>query len=344
MRVLAFPAYSNKKTNPYQWLLYTNLGKNFVTEFSYKKALTQNFDIFHIHWPDLYIKADSLLLKFRRMVLLGGVVMWMRLRGIKIVWTVHNLSPHDADHPALTNCFMRWFVSRCDALIFLSRSSESAFDQAYTAPPHCHKAVIPHGHYRDVYPAPNSRQEARNILALPQDKKIILFFGMIKPYKNVESLIENFISLQDEDSFLLVAGSASVDMKNTLEEAASHHPNVRIIVKFIPDEMVSNLLAASDLVVLPFKNILNSGSLILSLSFNRPVVAPAIGSLIELQDIAGMDWVRLYEGDFNKGILQQEINSLKKDEKEFEAVCNLDDLAWNRIGADTLAFYRSLLS
>src|SRR5690606_10250440 len=108
------------------------------------------------------------------------------------------------------------------------------------------------------------------------------------------------------------------------------------------DEMVADFFAASDVVVLPFRNILNSGSLILALSFNRPVVAPAIGSLTELQEMTGPQWVRLYEGEFDQSVLRREIDNLKAGPSQQHDICDLGALSWDKIGADTFAFYRSL--
>ena len=74
-------------------------------------------------------------------------------------------------------------------------------------------------------------------------------------------------------------------------------PRVRLDLRFLPDDELPTLLAAADLVVLPYRRIQNSGSAILALSANRPVLVPDLGAMRELQADVGGEWVRLYDGE-----------------------------------------------
>lgn len=338
MRILAWPAYANAKHNPYNALLYGGMEGAEVHEYSHKKAILRRFDILHIHWPDGFINQPGWLTTFRRMAILFTVVTVAKLRGTKIVWTVHNLLPHDAYHPKLASRFLEWFALRADGLIFLGNSSMQVYRDKYGIAPKQVAAVIPHGHYRGVYKAMPSKESARAELNLPEDKKILLFLGLIKPYKNVDRLIADFIALNDPDTILVVAGSAGEGIAQPLNDMSRGRDNVRLFLQFVPDDWLGVFYAAADIVVLPFKNILNSGSALLSLSFNRKIVAPALGTMVELRDAVGQGWMHLYSGDFNQNVLKDAIVSGGID----GGVCDLDAFEWNRLGAQTLDLYRAV--
>ena len=127
MRILASPAFSNKKVNPYNALLYSNIKaitrahtQNSVHEYSHKKAILEKFDIIHFHWPDGYINQKSMFKTLQRSILLTLILFIVKLKGSRIVWTVHNVSPHDAFHPAYSHFFMRWYSKQCDGHILMS--------------------------------------------------------------------------------------------------------------------------------------------------------------------------------------------------------------------------------
>ena len=100
-------------------------------------------------------------------------------------------------------------------------------------------------------------------------------------------------------------------------------------------------MKAADLVVLPFTEILNSGSAILALSFNRPLLVPSRGAMAELFDIIGPDWVRLYDGPLTSQILEEAV--LWANEKSSSsAVIDLGRLDWDKIGQLTVEAFTTL--
>jgi beta-1,4-mannosyltransferase len=95
-------------------------------------------------------------------------------------------------------------------------------------------------------------------------------------------------------------------------------------------------------VVLPYRNILNSSAAIFALSRNRPVLAPNIGSLPELRETVGSDWIYLYHGEFNRCVLIDFIAWMRS-AKRGEAA-PLDSYAWSRIGRDLRQFIELIRS
>jgi glycosyltransferase involved in cell wall biosynthesis len=172
--------------------------------------------------------------------------------------------------------------------------------------------VIPHGNIREAYPGVEiSREEARMRLGIAPSAKIVGFFGCIERYKGIVELVETFSALKDPHAVLCVAGKSFL-MPHALkhiEEIAARDKRIVLRLEYIPDADVASYIRAADLVAAPFRNILNSGSAVLALSLDRPVLVPAKGAMTELQQFAGAEWVRLYSGELTSETLQQHLDA-----------------------------------
>jgi len=348
MRILASPAFANKKINPYNALLYSQIKaisgthtKNSVHEYSHKKAILEKFDIVHFHWPDGYINQKNIIKSIQRSLLLTLILILVKIKGSRIVWTVHNVAPHDAFHPKYSQLYMRWFARQCDGLIFMNEESKTTFFNLYTCKKNIQYAIIPHGHYRNSYPNAIDKNLAKRKLSLPENKHVLLFFGMIKPYKNIGLLIELFKQAKLLDYVLVVAGNTdSPELRETLQQHAKH-PNIHLFLQFIPDDKLHIYLSAADTAILPYKTILNSGALLLALSFNRPVIAPHIGAFASLQQELGRKWIYSYADDLQVNSLTNALRYLEAQDRN--SPCPLENYEWGKIALSTLTFYRQLM-
>jgi glycosyltransferase involved in cell wall biosynthesis len=196
--------------------------------------------------------------------------------------------------------------------------------------------TIPHGHYRGAYPDIVSRREARVALDLSLNKFVALFIGQIRPYKGVSRLIRSFVDSHVTDADLVVAGKADGQMMREIEDAAAFACNVRLAPGFVSREDMQKYLRAADLVILPYEEILNSGSAILALSFDRPILVPARGALAELRHIVGADWVALYEGELTPKEIRAAVQWAKTRSVPPDARAPLDALNWDRIARLTI--------
>ena len=116
-----------KKANPYTALLSDSISRagGKVREFSVRTLLFGQIDIWHIHWPDRALTADTyfrILLKF---VIVCGLITIARIRGIRIVWTVHNIQSHGRTHPHLERVLMWWLSHNLSGVVTLSPSAIS---------------------------------------------------------------------------------------------------------------------------------------------------------------------------------------------------------------------------
>lgn len=351
MRILASPAFANEKVNPYNALLYRHMLavedassetlKPLVEDYTHKRAFSGRYDILHFHWPDGYVNKRGWIKSLQRALLFATMLLVSKFKHSKIVWTVHNAQPHDAFHPRFSRRFMRWFVQQCDGFIFMSEDSKEKFLQLYQPSATAHYAIIPHGHYRESYPAPISPTVARQRLGLPPNQKVLLFAGMIKPYKNIEGLITLFNETRPQDYVLVIAGNTeSPALAERLRKLAAGNPDIYLFLQFIPDNQLHIYLSAADAVILPYKAILNSGALLLALSFNKPVIAPRLGAFSALQQELGLEWIYCYDGELSANELSLALNQLPLQQRQSQ--CPLDNYDWQKIAVQTFHFYQRL--
>jgi beta-1,4-mannosyltransferase len=238
--------------------------------------------ILHLHFFDELTQRRGRIQTAGRSLLFLALLAALRLRGVRLVWTAHNLEPHELYHP-LWGFLVYRFVARWSAAVIAhSRAARRMLETRYGALPRC--VVIPHGSYIGLYGPPRDRAASRDVLGLPACGPLLLSIGALRPYKNIEGLIDAFAALPAATrGMLLIAGAArSPVYAQELRRRAAAVPGVQVRAAFIPDAELPAYLAAADLVILPYRNVLTSGMLLCALSYARPVVAPAFGPVREL--------------------------------------------------------------
>jgi O-antigen/teichoic acid export membrane protein len=311
LQVIAAPAFKTRHENPYNWLLYHAMGELGVQvdEFSSGRLLRQllrpTYHIWHLHWPELPLNHRNPVKAIAKLGIFSGLLAIAKLRHIKLVWTVHNLKAHEGYYPRLEAGFWHLFTQQLDGFISLSQAGLEVAQQRFPNLRRKPGFIIPHSHYRGEYDQDCDRQLARQQLGIAQNAKVLLFFGRIRDYKNVSHLIETFYPLQDEQAILYIAGRPESATQAVLEQMAQRDRRVQLQLNFIPQAETQFYFQAADLVVLPYREILNSGTALLALSFDRPVLVPERGSMGELQTSVGSDWVRTYGNDLTAAELEK---------------------------------------
>jgi glycosyltransferase involved in cell wall biosynthesis len=345
MIVLGWPAFRFRDQNPYNWLLYTNLQERGVEvkEFNPRVLLTSKQAIWHLHWPEAFLNTHNVVKAQSKIMALLGMMRWAHARGIKIVWSVHNLAAHEGYHPALENWFWDHFTSALDGFISLSECGVAAAHDRFPKLRQCQSAIIRHGHYRDEYRCELNCQDARRSLGIDLHSRVLLHFGNIRGYKNVLQLMRSFHRYSDPDAVLYVVGKpfSSELAEQIVSEAA---PDQRIILNLrrLPPDELAMYIRASDVVVLPYKKILNSGSAIAALSLDTPVLVPAQGALSELRSLVGNNWVRTYDGEITAAGLQKALVWATSSKPGVRAP--LESLEWSQLADQTLGFFDQVLN
>jgi glycosyltransferase involved in cell wall biosynthesis len=296
-------------------------------------------DIWHLHWPDHQVAQEHSVEVAVRVSALAGLLRAAKARGIRIVWTAHNTASHEKRHLRLERLLWQAVCGSVDGVIALS---EAGVDRARETHPRLAQvpfAVIPHGHYRDVYGPPVDQQPARARLGLPASGRIMLHLGRIRPYKNVPGLVQAFAAAGLADTTLVIAGNpADATVQRAIDEASAGVRDLVLRLTFVSDEEIALYLAASDLVVLPFTEISNSGSAILGLSFDRPIIVPRQGAMCELAQWYGPEWVRTYGGGLTPDVIRRLVASPLP-----AGPLDMPQLAWPAIADQTEMFYEQLL-
>jgi beta-1,4-mannosyltransferase len=242
--------------------------------------------VIHLHWLEFIVRstdpgAAAALRSVARSIHLVMVLAIARLRGVRIVWTVHNLDPHEGGRPWIDRSLGRAVARLADTVLAHSRHCAERISARLGR---ADVEVAYHGNYLGVYPPPRrGRDEVRRELGIPEDAHVFLAFGLIRPYKQIPTLIAELGEIPDPRLRLIVAGKPLDErMRQWLEAASADDPRVVLRLDRIPDTEVAELHAAADVAVLAYRDVFSSGALMLALSNGLPVVAPAGSTADEL--------------------------------------------------------------
>lgn len=277
----------NDETNPYGNLLADALARQGVeVEYvldhgeAWLRANAGRFDLMHWHWPSHeYVEPTSRDETQRRMTAFVEELRLARELGWRIVWTAHNLYPHNRTFHDIDVAFRHRFVELVTAIISHCDAAADAVRREFR--PAAPVFVIPHGNFIDVLPPSVTRDEERDALGIPPADFVYGFIGNLLPYKGLEELVDAFVDTDDGHAWLLISGGTRPrEYGESIVARASGHP--RIVVRpydYAPGEAFVRVLQASEVIVLPFRASTTSGSLVQALSWPRPCIVPAMGCL-----------------------------------------------------------------
>jgi glycosyltransferase involved in cell wall biosynthesis len=242
-------------------------------------AARRGRDILHLHWLEAMLRSPGRWGRWApvqhvRAAHLVLVLAVARARGVRIVWTVHNIQPHEDRFPRLYRVLAGRVMTMADTVIAHSKHSASLASARFGRND---IQVVPHGSMAGFYPpARFTPAQVRAAFGFPDDAHVFLAFGMVRPYKRTLRLLEAFASVPHEQCRLVIAGMCTNrHLQARIQAAADADPRVVAILGWIPSPRVSGLHGAADVVVLPYDDIFSSGALILALSYGLPVIAPA---------------------------------------------------------------------
>jgi glycosyltransferase involved in cell wall biosynthesis len=240
--------------------------------------------------PFNWIKTGNRLKKARPDIII--VRFWLPLMGpalgtilrrvkknkhTKIICIADNVIPHEKRMG--DGAFTKYFLKPCDAFITMSEKVMADLRMFEKTKP---ARLVSHPLY-DNFGTIIPKQEARKHLDLPEQGKIILFFGFIRKYKGLDLLLE---AMADERMSkagikLVVAGEFYEDEKQYQDQIEKLGIKDRLILKtdFIPDSEVKYYLCAADVVIQPYRNATQSGVTPLAYHFEKPMVVTNVGGL-----------------------------------------------------------------
>ena len=325
-QVLSDPANGGELTNPYARLLVESFSPRRVTTryFRWKGVLTDRMDVLHVHWPEHWTRHRLKAVRFIKCIVLAVFLTRLRVQKTAIVRTVHNLAPHEK--VSWPERFLQRYLDHVTTLRFVMNDSVPARGPV---------RLVPHGHYRDWFfesAAPRNSTPGR-----------FLTFGQIRAYKGVDRLVEAFRSVSLDGATLVIAGRPDTEgTKEVLSGLAAGDTRIDLALRFLDDDELAAQIASAEVVVLPYRQIYNSGAALLALSMNRPLLMPDGPATRLLRDEFGPDWIMLFEGELTAGHLERSVDRAQR--REPASVVDMTLREWPRLAELLVDGYEDALS
>ncbi|HEY8524536.1 MAG TPA: glycosyltransferase [Acidimicrobiales bacterium] len=314
------------RSNPYRMQLVAAMPEPVeLRYFSWRRALTGRYDVFHVQWPDVVLQGRTPVRTAVRCALFALVLVRARLRRTAIVRTLHDLSPYDP-----LTALQRLAIRLLDRWTTLWITLTSA-----TPPPRPAPAVLaPIGHYRDWF------------AGVPRAETVpgrLLHFGLLRRYKGVDVLLAAFAELDDGPgdgpTLRIVGYPQDRETAAAIERACRANGRITAVTEYVPDADLVREVTESELVVLPFDRLVNSSSLILALSLDRPVLVPSTPITEEVAAEVGPGWVHTYRGALAAADIRRALDAVRSapppappdlSRREWDAICRRHATAFAR--------------
>ena len=316
----------------------------FTKAYLYLKYLINLYNFIRIFRPDVvhyqFFRRKSEILFFK---LLG-------IMKIKLVYTAHNVLPHEKSK---IDYYLKSLVYRNSHAIivhsaFIRNKLIDNFKDINNK-----VMIIPHGNF-DIYLPSKiiSQNEIRRGLNFTQKDDIILFFGFIREYKGLDVLLKSFniACINNPNLKMLIAG---MPFSTELEERylqmihdSEYQDRISYYFDYVPKDDIVNYFIASDVVILPYKEIDHSGIIHLAYTFSRPVIATNVGDFSEVVQENKSGFI-LRNNTAEE--LAKVINLSFKDKKNLvEMGLNAKRLStskysWKDISLKTISLYKSII-
>lgn len=246
--------------------------KNYISSYRsiYRMLDSQEYDILHTEWytfsPIDYLFLKKIKNKFR----------------VRYVATVHDILPFN--QKAYDMFFHRRLYKLADSIILQAPGNMERFATLFPESKHKTK-MIPHGHMLD-YVEPRNKKESRKKLGLPMNKTIIMFFGQIKKVKGVDIFLKSLAQLKNRypNLYAVVAGSVWKADFAECEEIIEQYglaDCLKTDIRYIPNEDVKYYYSASDICILPYTDVYQSGVIQLAYGYRKPVVATSLDAFTQ---------------------------------------------------------------
>lgn len=298
-------------------------------------------DIVHFHWPENeFLPNFSNLKNVLRFFYVWFWLFWVKFFGVKIVWTAHNSFPHEKKSTFWVRQFWVLFLKMTDAVVYLSNSSADEIFSLYPFMRRKKYFVTRHGDYSPQLKDVNQADVGPDVKEILGGGEYILHFGLVRPYKNVDVLIQEYVRLGRNDIRLVVAGKIfGEQLERDLVNMLPADGGVVLLDRFLNNAELFALIGSASLIVMPYKKVLNSGSALLALTFGKRIVVPALPVMLALKDEVGQDFVLTYEGEISAEFIGYVLD-LEHDTLESP---DLSLHQWDKIGSEVSDLYRRVV-
>lgn len=196
----------------------------------------------------------------------------------KVIAIVDNMIPHEKRFGDVL--FTKYFANSVDGFLTMSNKVNNDVHVFSNKP----TLVSPHPIF-DHFGSPISKEDARKKLNIPNDRKLILFFGFIRKYKGLDLLLKAMAT--DE---IKLAGIHLMIVGEFYEDATPYHElintlgikdKIHIVEGFIEDKEVKHYVCSADFIIQPYRNATQSGVTPLAYHFEKPMLVTNVGGLAD---------------------------------------------------------------
>lgn len=270
--------------NPYQDLLYSAYGDSDMSVHGHRsiagaiKAIevsTAATKILHLHWLNVILAEATDSEIPNRISEFKTQLQRAKAAGAKIVWTVHNVLPHEGYQMEPSIEVRKAIVAAADIVHVMNPETVIRCQPYFEIP--VEKVIrIEHAGYHSFYPELAGSISRKKMWGLPERANVLVSLGGIKPYKGLGDFAAVFQKHAQSDTHFLIAGKAAADFnKSELAKAAEFSTNLHVFPEMVADSQVSSLMQMAAAVVIPYQASLNSGALALGLTYGKPILARA---------------------------------------------------------------------
>lgn len=272
-------------SNPYVHMLDAALATTPGLEhrrFNRREALFGRLDAIQFHWPETLFGSGTGAKSLARRAYAMALRARLSLGRVAVVRTVHNVElPKDVS--PWQRRYLEWVERRTDHRIVLNELTELPAGAA--------SSLIPHGHYRDWFADVEKAAAAADTLG---------FVGLVRRYKGVEDLIRVFRETADAapDLRLRIAGNpTSAGIADEVRAGAAADRRIELDLRYLSEPDFARAVMGSSGIVLPYRFMHNSGTVLAALSLDRPVLVPRTAVNEQLAAEVGEGWITLFDGD-----------------------------------------------
>ena len=306
-------------------------------------ATTFRSNVVHFQWS-LGERSDRLHLPI------------LRRLGKTLVYTAHDVLPHETS--IMSERHARWLYRYPEAVLVHGTVLKDLLVERFDVDP-ARVHVVPHGNYNFIADTPGSwtRNAARASLGLDESDRVVLFFGLIREYKGLDTLIDacrivKDLGLPDRQRLkLVIAGRVFRDHWNEGQYAARIRDAgladiVDLHLAHIGMSDIARFFQAADVVAIPYKRGSQSGVLRLAYAFANAIVATRVGSFGE----AGEDELMSLVEPGNPTAFAAALRGLLANPDDAQSLGARarryadTTLQWDRIADATMSVYRSVLA
>lgn len=294
-----------------------------------KKIRNMNPDLVIVQWWHPYFAPCYTILR-------------MGLKKIPVIYVCHNVFPHERF--PLDRFLTKLVLKKGNGFILHSNKEVEDLKTIIDNPKHI---VAKHPTYNAFKFNNYTKSDAKSIINESEDKKILLFFGLVREYKGLKHLLRAMPDIIQYDSniVLYVVGDFGSDKEDYLSIINENKiaDNVRIVDGYVPDKEVEKYFAASDIVVLPYESATQSGVVQIAYGFDKPCLVTKVGGLPDVVIDGKTGYV---VEPFNPRAISDAVINFYKENKEQEFISGVQSEAykydWDRMNEAIQTLYNDI--